>query len=123
MSYPGIPFLLVSLRSKIIIKNLRLEIPRCNPRNITTNNLTSNSVLISWLPVLLPANSPDMNYSVTITSDADRDIQYFKTTELYLLILNLLPHHRYTCIVKTVGLEECFDEEIKLHFETKQAGE
>ena len=105
------------------IKNLRLEIPPCNPRNITANNRTSNSVLISWLPVLLPANAPHNNYSVTITRNADNVIKYFTTTEQHLLIPNLLPHHRYTYIVKAVGLEECVDEELKLYFETKQAGE
>ena len=107
----------------VLQKNLRLEIPRCSPQNITVNNLSSNSLRIFWLPVRLPTNTLHMNYSVTITRNADNDIQYFKTTEQHLLIPILLPHHLYTCTVKAVGLEECFNEELKLYFETKQAGE
>lgn len=106
------------------LKKLHLEILRCNPQNITANNVTSNSVLISWLVLRLSTNILHKNYSVTITSNVDQNIQYSNTTEQeYLFIPNLSPYHRYTCIVKAIGLDECFEEELKLYFQTRQAGE
>ena len=62
------------------------------------------------------------NYSVTITSDVDQHFQYSNTTELTYLITNLIPHHRYNYAVKAIGLEECFEEDLKFSLQTKQAG-
>ncbi len=99
---------------------LSLEIPRCNPQNVTSENVTSNSVRISWLPLRLPTNTLHRNYSVIITSDRDQRIQYTELSSMF--ITNLLPYHRYTYTVKAIGLEECFEEDLQFSFQTKQAG-
>ena len=98
------------------------EIPRCTPSNITAKNVTSNSVLISWLFLRLPTNTLHRNYSVMVTRDVDQYLQYSNVTELsFLLVPNLLPYHKYTYTVKVIGLEECFEEDLNFRFQTKEA--
>lgn len=100
-----------------------IEIPRCNPPNITAERITSNSAWISWLWLRLPKTStPHKHYSVSITTE-DKKTQYFNTTEqTSVFVANLLPYRKYFYTVKAIDLTECFEGNLKLMFRSKEAG-
>lgn len=96
---------------------LYLEIPRCNPENITTQEITSTSIWISWL---YTQSVHVQNFSVSIIGDVDQTIKYTKFTEV--IVGNLLPFHNYTYVVKAISPKECYQENLKIAVHTKQAG-
>ncbi len=75
-------------------------VPNGSPINFHGNATSSRSALLTWSPP-----SPDHQngkikyYIINITAEESGDTLQFNSTELFVSVSTLVPHHTYTCVI------------------------
>ena len=118
------PGLSTSVHTHFVNRSLSsLEIPQCQPPNITVEEVTSKSAQIAWEAIIIrETKKPHGNYSVMLRDQIGNAILLTTTSRLSIdLVKNLRPNHKYSFSVAGVGLE-CFKDLTPHTFKTLEDG-